>query len=107
MVEDIKEGTTEEEAAAEVIDVDSEKKEKKVKDKDLQEIMSLANEIERVQAMIGGLEVRKAEFVTSAMHLSHSINTKAKESIINAGFSEEEAEKYKIDMQNGGQIIFR
>ena len=91
-------------ATAEEAPSTQEESEKKVEKKDHKELMDMGNQIQEMHLMGFGLEVRKQEVVGNVLSLKTTMDNKAKESLLNAGISEADLEKYKIDLQTGAIV---
>ena len=76
----------------------------KISEEDRKDIISIANDIEKAHQMVGGLEVRKAKIIMDITNMEQVVDEKAKQSMLNAGISETDLEKYRINIQTGELI---
>ncbi len=92
----------------EIIDVRSDSGQKPVKEESkkitaerLKEIQGIADNIRHIREAIGAIEEQQAQMIAQSIGMKNKIESDAKKMIVEAGIKEEEAEKYKIDLQTG------
>jgi len=106
-VDKIDELTQKSKSQANVIDMQSsvpspEKEEdKQITSFELKELQGIADNVKHLREAIGAVEEQKSQMITQTLSLRNQIEGRAKKLIIDAGISEEDSEKYRIDLQTG------
>lgn len=73
----------------------------KISEADHKAIIDIANNIEKAHLTIGSIEIRKFELTSDVMSMRSEMDTKAREAMLKAGITEEECQKYRINVQTG------
>ena len=68
---------------------------------ELKELQGIADNVKHLREAIGAVEEQKSQMITQTLSLRNQIEGRAKKLIIDAGISEEDSEKYRIDLQTG------
>jgi len=73
----------------------------RIAEEDLTKIRAMAEEIERINNIIGAGEVQKMRLISKSNEITNDINSKIKISMIKAGVPENEIQDNIIDIKSG------